>query len=155
MANELSSELKRQIFKQESEDPFLTLLTLEGVDQTYYLVNNTKDIVSRGNTYSAFPMRVRLPTDDGESAREFQIDFDNASLLLIRSLRTVTEPIPCKIEFILASLPDVVQMSVEDLLIRSISYNKSQVTARIVLDNFLTVAIPSERYTPSLFPGMF
>lgn len=155
MANDLSAELKAQLFKQESEDPFLTLLTLTGSTETFRLVNNTRDIVSRGETYTAFPMRVRLPGDDGESAREFQIDFDNASLLLITALRSVTEPLPCKIEMILASLPDVVQISVEDLLVRSVTYNKNTVTARIVLDNFLVVGVPSEKYTPSLYPGMF
>lgn len=155
MSNELSDELKAQLFAQESGDPFLTLLTITGEEETYRLVNNTRNIVSRGETYLAFPMKVRLPVDDGESAREFQLDFDNASLLLIRALRSVTDPIPCKIEMILASMPDVVQMSVEDLLIRSIVYSGQQVTAKIVLDNFLAVAMTSERYTPSLYPGMF
>lgn len=155
MSNELSNELKNQLFKQESEDPFLTLLTMEAAGETFRLVNNSKNIISRGETYIAFPMKVRMPGDDGENVREFQLDLDNASLLLIKSLRSVTEPIPCKIEMILASMPDVVQMSVEDLLIRSVTYNKSQVTAKIVLDNFLTVAMTSERYTPSLYPGMF
>lgn len=103
----------------------------------------------------AFPMKIRLPADDGQSAREFQLDFDNSSLLLVRALRSVTEPIPCKLEMILASMPDIVQMSVEDLLVRSVTYTETQVTARIVLDNFLTVAMTSERYTPSLYPGMF
>ena len=155
MSRDLSSELKDQLFAQESNDPFLTLLTIEGNDGTYRLVNNTTDFVSRGNTFSAFPMKVRLPADDGESAREFQLDFDNASLLLIRALRAVTEPIPCKVEMVLASLPDVVQMSVEDLLIRSVTYNDKQVSAKIVLDNFLAIGMTSERYTPSLYPGMF
>lgn len=155
MSNELSNELKAQLFAQESGDPFLTLLTVVGEEETFYLVNNTKDVVSRGQTYSAFPMKVRLPADDGESVREFQLEFDNASLLLIRALRSVTEPLPCKIEMVLASQIDVVQMSVEDLLIRSIMYNDKQITAKIVLDNFLAVAMTSERYTPSLYPGMF
>lgn len=155
MANELSTELKAQIFAQQSEDPFLTLVTLTGPNFEYYLVNNTKDIVSNGRTFQAFPMKIRLPTDDGESARDFQIEFDNASLLLLVALRSVTEPINCQIDMILASMPDVVQMSVTDLLIRSVSYDKNKISARIVLDNFLTVAVTSERYTPSAYPGMF
>ena len=155
MANELSAEVKAQIFKQESEDPFLTLLTLSGTGFEYRLVNNSVDVVSRGELFTAFPMKIRLPVDDGESAREFQIDFDNASLLLLRALRSVTEPINCEIEMILASLPDVVQISIGDLLIRSISYDETKVSAKIVLDNFLTIGMPSERYTPSLYPGMF
>lgn len=155
MSNELSNELKEQLFKQESSDPFLTLLTLSGPSFNYYLVNNTVDVFSNGQTFTAFPMKVRLPTDDGESAREFQIDMDNASLLLIRSLRAVTDPIECRIDMILASMPDVIQMSVTDLLIRSITYDEKKVSAKIVMDNFLTVAMTSERYTPSLYPGMF
>lgn len=155
MSNELRDELKTEIFKQESEDPFLTLVTLTGSGFSYYLVNNTTDITSNGQVFTAFPMKIRLPVDDGESAREFQIEFDNASLNLIRSLRAVTSPIDCRIDMILASLPDVIQMSVVDLLIRTITYDDRKVSAKIVLDNFLTIGMPSEKYTPSLFPGLF
>jgi hypothetical protein len=155
MANELSTELKAQLFAQQSDDPFLTLVTLTGTGFTYRLVNNTRDIISNGETFTAFPMKVRLPTDDGESARDFQIEFDNSSLLLLAALRSVTEPIGCQIDMILASMPNVIQMSTSDLLIRSISYDESKVSARIVLDNFITVGMTSERYTPIAFPGMF
>ena len=155
MSNELSAELKRQIFAQESADPFLTLVTLSGDGFIYRLVNNTRDVVSNGQIFSAFPMKVKLPIDDGESAREFDLTFDNTSLELIRALRSITSPINCQIDMILASLPDVIQMSVPDLLIRSISYNKSVITAKVVLDNFLAVGVPSEKYTPTLYPGLF
>lgn len=155
MSNPLSAELKSEIFKQESSDPFLTLITLTGPGIEYRLVNNTKDITSNGQLFTAFPMKIRLPVDDGESAREFQIEFDNVSLLLIRALRSVTQPIECRIDMILASLPDVIQMSVEDLLIRSIMYDEKKISAKIVLDNFLAVAMPAEKYTPSLYPGLF
>jgi hypothetical protein len=155
VSNQLTPELKSQIFAQQSGDPYLTLVTLWTDSFTYRLVNNTEDIVSNGNLYTAFPMKVRLPADDGESAKDFQLEFDNASLLLIASLRSVTEPVNCQIDMILASMPDVVQMTAGELLVKSISYDKSRIVARIVLDNFLASAMTSERYTPSLYPGMF
>lgn len=159
MSSELSAALKAQIFSQESTDPFLTLMTLTGPeggpDFSYYLVNNTEDIISNGITYTAFPMKILLPSDDGESAREFRIEFDNASLLLLVALRSVTSPIPCRIDMVLASMPDIVQISATDLLIKSITYDKSKIIAKIVLDNFLSVAMTSERYSPSAYPGMF
>ena len=155
MSNELSTELRAQIFAQESSDPFLTLLTLTAGASTFRLVNNTKDVISNGQVFQAFPMKIRLPADDGENAREFQIDFDNASLILIRALRSVTDPIGCQIDMILASMPDVIQMSVGDLQIRSIMYDSKKISAKIVLDNFLTVAVTSERYNPLAYPGMF
>jgi Domain of unknown function (DUF1833) len=156
VANTLSPEVLAQLFAQSSDDPFLTLVTLSHPDfTTIRLVNNTVDIVSRGDTYTAFPMRIRLPVDDGESSRDFAIDFDNASLALVEAVRSVTTAIDIKIEMILASLPDAVQMSFEDLTIATLTYSAQRITARIVLDGFLNVEMTSERYNPSNYPGLF
>ena len=155
--NTLSPELLAQIYKQESEDPFLTLLTL---DHTTFpspirFVNNSESIISRGETYLPFPMTITLPKDDGESTREFAIEFDNVGLDLIDELRTVTDYIDVTLEMVLASIPDAVQISFQELKIQSVSYTKTRVSARLFLDNFLNTQISSERYTPSNFPGIF
>lgn len=155
MANAITNELKRQIFSQESEDPFLTLVTLTHTTFTARLVNNSSDITSNGFVFTAFPMKVKMPADDGETARDFAIEFDNVSLDLITSMRSVDGDIGVRIDMILSSLPDVIQISNEDLVIRSVTYDKTKLTARIILDNFLTTAMTSERYTPSLYPGLF
>lgn len=155
MSNELTPQLMAEMFKQESGDPFLTLITLTHPTFTARLVNNSKDISSNGFTYTAFPMKIRLPVDDGETARDFAIDFDNASRELIASLRSVTDDIGVKIEMILASMPDVIQLSYEDLVIRSIKYTATKISATIVMDNFLSVEMTSERYSPNTFPGLF
>ncbi len=157
MSNELSAELLAQIFSQNSNDPFLTLVTLshDSFAGEICLVNNTKNIVSRGRTFRAFPMSIRLPMDDGETARNFVIDFDNASLELIEEIRSVTTKIGVKLEMILASMPDAVQMSQEDLEISTLSYTATKISANIVLDGFLNSELTSEQYGPSNFPGIF
>lgn len=157
MSNNLSPEVLAQIFSQESNDPFLTLITLshESFDSDIRLVNNTKDVSSRGEVYQGFPMRIRFPMDDGESARDFTIEFDNASLELIEEIRSVTTKIGVKIEMILASLPDTVQIEQADLLINTITYSGQKISARVVLDSFLNVEMTSERYGPTNFPGIF
>lgn len=157
MSNALNPELLSQIFAQESFDPFLTLVTLSHPDwdEPIYLVNNSVDFTSRGQVFTAFPMRIRLPVDDGETARSFNLELDNASLYLIAQVRSVTEAIKVKIEMVLASFPDDVQMEQDELSIQSVTYNKAKITANIVLDNFLNTELSSERYTPSIFPGLF
>lgn len=155
MSNEISTELRRQLFKQESEDPFLTLVTLTNPSFTTRLVNNSSDIVSRANTFIAFPMKITLPADDGQTARSFNIDIDNVSLDLIAGLRSVTGNIGVTIEMVLASMPDVVQMSFEDLSITHIGYNATKITATIAMDNFLSVAMTAETYSPNSYPGLF
>lgn len=157
MANQLSSELLAQLFAQNSDDPFLSLVTLdhETFDNPIRLVNNTTNFTSRGNVYQAFPMKLRFPVDDGETVRDFQIDFDNVSLELIEEIRSVTTSIGVTIELVLATLPDVVQMSQEDLLVSVITYNEKRITAKIVMDSFLNVQLTSESYTPTIYPGLF
>ena len=156
MSNELSQNLLAQLYKQNSEDPFLMLVTLSHSSfGVIYLVNNTVEIVSNGNTFVPFPMRVTLPVDDGETLREVQIEFDNVSLELIDELRTVTDPIDVKIEMVLASNPDYVEIELDELRIRGINYNKQTVQAKLFMDDFLNTELNSERYTPANFPGIF
>ncbi len=154
--NILSPEVLAQLFSQESNDPFLALVTLSHPSfTTLRLVNNSQNIVSRGNTYLAFPLKFRLPVDDGESAREVQMEFDNVGLELIDEIRSVTTPIDVKIELILASLPNAVQTSLEELKISNISYNSKVITAKLYMDGFLNVEMTSEKYNPSTYPGLF
>lgn len=119
------------------------------------LVNNTIDITSRSEVYMSFPIKIQLPVDDGESNREVTLEIDNVSLFLVNSIRSVVDPISVKIEMILASLPDAVQISLQDLQIRSLTYNQSRISATITMDDFLNTEMTSERYSASLFPGIF
>lgn len=156
MSNSLSPELLAQMFGQVSDDPFLMLVTITHADfAPIYLVNNTVDQVSRGNTYTAFPMQITLPGDDGESAREVTIEFDNVSLELIGEFRTVITPMEVKLEMVLASDLDTVQLSLEELKLRNITYNKTKISAKLYMDSFLNVELTSEKYTPTTYPGLF
>jgi Domain of unknown function (DUF1833) len=157
MANSLSPELLAQLFSQESNDPFLTLVTLShsSFAATVRLVNNSENIISRSNTFQAFPMKIVLPIDDGESAREVQIEFDNVAREIIKELREVTTPIDVKLELVLASIPDSVQMEIDDLKIGNISYDAYKVSAKLYMDDFLFSGLTSESYTPTNFPGIF
>ena len=157
MPNALSPELIAQLMKTNSEDPFLTILTLthSTFPSPIRLVNNSENIVSRGNTFLAFPFRLTLPVDDGETMREVSIDFDNVSLELLDEIRTVTSQIEVKLEMILASIPDEVQMELAELKIGNVNYSDTMISAKLVMDDFLSSALTSEAYTPSSFPGLF
>lgn len=157
LSNQLSNELLAQIYGQQSEDPFLMLLTLTHNDFAgpIRLVNNTVDIVSNGNTYQAFPLKITLPTDDGESSREVSLELDNTTLELMDELRSITTSIDVRLDMILASDPNTIQLSLQELKMKNISYNSSTIRANLLVDNFLNVEMTSEKYTPSNFPGLF
>lgn len=156
MSRELSNVFLQELYKQESGDPFLALFRLSHSSfSTIYLVNNTVNITSNGIEYTAFPVDLQLPVDDGETVREVLITLDNVSQLLIDELRTVTDAIDVEIDMVLASNPDLVEVSLGELKIKNIEYNALQIKGRLYMDDFLNTEISSEKYTPSLYAGIF
>jgi hypothetical protein len=156
MPNPISAQLLSQFYGASSNDPLIMLLTLTHPSfTTLRLVNNTENVTSRGDEYISFPMTIRTPSDDGETAREAIIEFDNTSLELIDELRLVTTPIDAKLEVVLFSDPDTVQISYEELKIKSITYDKNKIGARLFMDDFLNIELTSEKYTPTNYPGLF
>jgi hypothetical protein len=155
--NQLSPELIAQLYAQESTDPFLPLLELShpSFAETIRLVNNTVDVVSNGNTYRHYPFRLVLPADDGETVRAVELELDNTSAELIDELRSIVDPVQCKITLVLASDLDTPQIVLDFLELRSIEYDSRNIKAVIVMDDFLNTEVPSERYTPTNFPGIF
>lgn len=153
----LSNPLLAQLYGANSNDPFLILLTLTHASfaSTVYLVNNNEDVVSNGNTFIAFPMDITIPADDGRTEKNAQIVFDNVSLELIDEIRSVTSPIEVQIQMVLASDPDTVEIEISELKMGNVSYNASTITADLYLDDFLNTDLSNEKYTPTIYPGLF
>jgi hypothetical protein len=152
----ISNNLLAQLFSEESNDPFLMLLTIYHPDfPTIRLVNNTVDIVSRSETFQAFPFKFKLPVEDGESQRNIEVQIDNTSLELVSSFRSVITPMDVLVELVLASDSDNVQIDIPDLKLRGITYDKNRISATLVLDSFLYIAMNSETYNRENFPGIF
>ena len=153
---QLSNNVLFELFEQTSSNPFLTLITLSHASfATLRIVNNSENIISRGDTFLSFPVKITLPTDDGTSEREVQLEMDNAGLDLITEIRSVTTPIDVKLEMILASTPDTVEIAIEELKIRNITYNARSIRGNLYFVDFLNTEMTSEKYTPTLFPGIF
>lgn len=153
----LSNPLLAQLYASNSNDPFLVLLTLTHPSfvSTVYLVNNNEDIISNGNTFVAFPMDITIPADDGRTEKNAQIVFDNVSLELIDEIRSVTSPIEVQLQMVLASDPDTVEIELSELKMGNVSYNASTITADLYLDDFLNTDLSNEKYTPTIYPGLF
>ena len=157
MPNNFTSAFKKQVFDPTMTDPFLFLVKLSHASwaSDVRLVNNNESITSNGDLYDAAPMLVKLPQEDGQSVPIVQLEIDNISLELIEEIRSITSPITAAIYGVLGSDPDNVEMSLEELLITSISYNAAKITATLVLDDFLNQGIPGEKYDPSTYPSLF
>jgi len=157
VSRDLSDELLSQLNAQDSEDPLLTLITVthDDIETPLRFVNNTENITSRSNVFTAFSFSVGLPADDGQTLKQVQIQIDNTSLELISSFRSITTPLTATVEFVLASDPDTVQLSIDDLTVRSMNYDQSLIRLVLSVDDIMNTALTSEEYSPSLYRGLF
>lgn len=157
MSRDLSVNLLNQLFAQNSDDPFLLLLTLEHVSfsSTIRIVNNNENITSNGDVFTAFPLKVTLPVEDGETERSLQMVVDNVSLALIGELRSVTDPVDVKVQMVLASNPDVIEIEYGEMKLGNITYDSQRIQGSLYLDDFLNTDMNSEKYTPTKYPGVF
>lgn len=156
MSRNVSANLRGQFYDEESTDPFLTLFTLTHSSfGTIRLVNNSTDIVSNGNTFTAFPVRLKLPNDDNNTIRKVEIEFDNVSREIIDELRSVQDPIGVSLQLVLASAPSTIEIEYDELQLRAIEYTTENIKGQVLSDDFLNTTLGVEKYAPGNFPGIF
>ena len=153
----ISPELYAQFYSQESNDPFLVLLTLShpSFAEDFRIVNNTKDITSRGNVFFAFPVKITLPVDDGETIPSVKLSLDNIGRELVDELRSINDFITVKLEMILASLPDEVQIEIYDMKLSNATFSETTISGTLFLDDFMNTQLNVETYGPSNYKAIF
>lgn len=139
-----------------SEIIFLALLTfsLPGYDPLR-LCNNTVDITSRGEVFTAYPFQIVLPNDDSERLPSVQLRIDNVAGEIMEYIRSLPQAPTLLLEIVTNVNFDVVERSVGFLKLENVSYNAIEVTGALTLDNFLTRRFPAGDYDPAQFPAIF
>lgn len=135
---------------------WLVLLTISHstLSEPLRFVNNNEDIESRSNTYKAFRFDVALPGQDPESPTKATLRIDNVSREIIKTIRTITSPPTITLEVILASDPDTIEASFQDLTLRNVDYDVTTISGELVFESIFTEPV-TYTMTPSRFPGLF
>lgn len=157
MARTLSARGVRSALALHSTDAWIVLLTLRdpASGAIYRSALNTEDIVSRGNIYTAVYFTFSLPNDDDEAPKGMSISIDNVDLRLVGLLRAITQPLQITFEIVIAATPDVVEMTLSDMLMREVTWDQSTIEAQLVSDDPLNQRFPGDIYEPRTFPGLF
>jgi len=145
-----------QALSQHATDPFLVLLTLTHatLPAPIYVVRNRKAIVSRGNTYLAYPFTIALPTDN-DDAPQGKIAVANVSRQISQALERCVYPPECLIELVLASTPDTVERAWSGFSFTEVQWDAFRVTATLQVLGYWDEPWPGVFMTPQNFPGMF
>lgn len=157
MPRQLTLQAVRQSIKENASDPFLVLLTIE-VDapgQSIRVVNNTEDIVSRGQTYIGCPFSIALPDINDHTMSEAQLSIDNVDPRIWQGVRALDTAPSVLLEVIMASEPDAPMFRSEGLRLREASADLRTVSGKLIPDTIWRMGFPAHEFDPSQNPGMF
>jgi hypothetical protein len=145
-----------QVQATSSTIVFVALLTfsLPGRD-SLRVCNNSVDVVSRGQTFTAFPFQIVLPNDDSEKLPTVSLKIANVSGEIMDFIRGLPEAPNLLLEIVTDVDFDVVEKSVGFLTMNVIGYNALDITGSLTVENILSRRFPAGDYSPVEFPALF
>ena len=157
MSRSLSTIARRATFAHETGEVFLLLLTIEhpSLAAPIRVVNNLVNIVSNGDTYTAFPFTSQLPNEQEDQPPKMRLVIDNVDRSIIISIRGLTSPPTIRLDVCLASQPDVLEASFPGFRLLGATYDALTVEGDLTLDDIVLEPFPEGSFTPQHFSGLF
>lgn len=156
MARSLSATAVASMMDETTDEVWLPLVTISHSDLAapIRVVANYENIVSRGNTFIAYPFDLELPGQADDSPGEARLRIDNVDKQIVEAIRTITGPPSVLIEVIMASAPDTVEIAIGSMTLRDVSYDVAAVEGVLRFED-ITVEPVGAIITPERFPAIF
>ncbi len=170
----ISPKALAALYSQQSDDTLVTLLTIYdpdtggvlerladnysaqltgidyvGVDDVVY------GVISRGENYIFLPLEITLPSSDDTGSSRAQLVIRDVTRYLTPLIRAISNPPRIKLELVLKSQPDVVEIVYDTFYLSNITYNSDQVTGELTLIDYQVEPFPIHSFTSKYFPGLF
>ncbi|MBI1215691.1 MAG: DUF1833 domain-containing protein [Alphaproteobacteria bacterium] len=157
MSRNLSTLARRAIYGAETGEVFLILLTISHAElaQPIRVCSDAVDIVSRDDTFAAFPFSLTLPDDDDNPSPQARLSIDNVDRQIVAAVRSISSAPGVLIEIIRAADPDTVEASFADFKLTDVTYDSHRVEGNLTIEDFTAEPFPAASFSPGLFPGLF
>lgn len=157
MPRTLSSNAVAALMAQSTDKVFLVLLTIDHPDlgTPFRLVNNTEDVTSNGDLYTAYPFEISFPSEDGENISSASLILDNVDQLLVSTIRSLQSEPTVQLNLVIFDTPDVVEAGPMDFLLRGVKYDSFKIVAELTFEPILQEPFPKDIMSPKVFPGLF
>ena len=164
----VSNTFKQAAFAQETDEVFVVLVTLDSdelaepirvcsdpFEKLEELGEDIYGMISNGETFIFLPFDIQLPRDDKTGTVSAKMSIENTDRRIIEAARSVTKPVNVNIQCVLASDPDAIELEFNHFQLSNIKYDVMTVDGDLTLNYWGLEPFPSNRFTPSNFPGLF
>jgi hypothetical protein len=168
MARSLSLNFREAINAAQSGEVPIWLVTMDHDDLVGETIRMSSDPTERiteipltyGTVSGSFVflftgMSVQLPDESADAAPRSTLVMSNVSRDAITLVRSVVTPARCKIELVLSSDPDFVEVSSPWLDVLDARVSAQNITVDLGLNSMITQSDPGDSFDPAGFPGLF
>lgn len=165
---DVSTTFKQAAYAQQTDEVFIILVTLDSdeltdpiricsdpLEKLPLLGDDIYGLVSNGDTYLFLPFDIWLPRDDRTGTVSAKLSIENIDRRVIETARSVTKPISVRMQCILASDPDTIELDFDNFQLSNVKYDVMTVDGDLTLNYWGLEPFPSNTFTPSNFPGLF
>ena len=152
----MATDFTRAIRARETGEVLLELVTVShsAFGATIRRVDNTEDIVSRGETWIAKPTEVTLPRESDRGATSGRIVLDDTDLAISAEFRKASTPPTVLIEIVRASATETVDRAYRSLEATGMRVDGTSVVLTIGLADYRREAFPSVAFGTDGFPEL-
>lgn len=163
----VSLNFRRALFAQEAAEVPIFLLTISHptlaapilltTDPTTRITTDplVYGTISRGNTFLYAAVDLQLPDEQDGSAPAAKLSIQNVTRDIIPLARSVQTPPQVKIETVLASDLDTVEIVWPSFDMTGLTYDVSSLQFDLTIDALTTEPFPAGSFGPANFPSLF
>lgn len=163
----LSLNFLRALFAQEGGEIPAFLLTIThptlinpillSTDATTRLTDDplVYATISRGMTFLYAGVSLQLPDEQDSTAPAAKLVIENVTRALIPMVRSIQTPAQAKIEVVLISAPDTVEITWPSFDLTNLQYDMATLQFDLTMDALTTEPFPAGTFGPANFPNLF
>ena len=142
--------------QMHGEVAYFFLMTISDPESNtvLHVVNNLEDITSRGQVYTAFPFEITLPPDTGSAPSGVKVTTVNVGAEMMEILRGTLDPPRVKLELVLSNDTDVVEKTIDFMLLRNLEYDIESVSFELASSSIFARKTCTGIYSQNEFPGL-
>ena len=153
----LSATAIHEAFAEHSQVAWHILLDITHPDLAAPLrfVNSRSDIVSNGNTYTAFPFEIVIPDEDGDNPQKAQLKIDNISREVYAAIWALDPSPTVSVSICLSSQPDVIEYRTGNLFLNQVTADEMYLIGDLSPLQYSRETFPGAVVNPARFPGLW
>lgn len=154
---QLSPTATASALAAQTPEVWLTCLTISAPGMsTIRITNNSEQVVRAVGNFQPYAFEGELPEDSEDWNGTVQLRIDNVDRTVSRQIREQAGIPTCRIEVVLASSPNTVELGPFDFSVLSAEMDETSLVLSLgYAEDFLNQAVPAQSYTPADSPGLF